>query len=38
MWRTWDDEPLPDPQYPPSYLVAHYFPNQVVVKQYPIPA
>lgn len=36
-WRTWDDEPIIDSLYPPSYLAAHYFPDQVVVKQYPIP-
>jgi hypothetical protein len=37
-WREWDNEPLLDLAYPPSYQVVLYFPDQVVVKQYPIPA
>lgn len=36
-WRPWDDEPIVDSLYPPSYQVVAYFPDQVIVKQYPIP-
>jgi Icc protein len=36
-WRPWDERPQVDPDFPPSYNVMRYFPDQVIVQSYTFP-
>lgn len=37
LWRPWDDAPVHDPDFPPSYSVVQYQGDQMLVHQYALP-
>lgn len=37
LWRPWDETPVHDPDFPPSYSVVQYQGDQVLVHQYTLP-